>query len=210
MASIAEVYRKLQSKPAAPQCSVGDLSVIPSNVFGSDKNNVYHEFCKKWKKENESSMKVDAAGQPVSRKTESFSKSVQPRTPPPDPKVWSNYDFDLNFVGLENTDCTMDCEEAFSALTRGCSNTGSKLLRYHSCRPKLRLTTHGSQEYRHDPVGYSKCRLWTVRIPDQLHRSSARSVQPTLLRGGRVWRPWRYRKTRGFKSRWGSLHSIVN
>jgi len=145
MTAVREIYRK--PKPPTPECSVGDLSVIPSNVFSSDKNNVYHEFCKQWKNDKQSSMRVDASGKSVSRKSETFNRSIQPRTPPPDPKVWSNYDFELSFNKLEDKECTVDCEEAFSAFARGCRNTGCKLLSQRPSLP-LSLTVYDSQGHR--------------------------------------------------------------
>ncbi|KAK8015582.1 hypothetical protein PG991_008470 [Apiospora marii] len=124
---------KTPDKPDEPKgpsanCDMDNLSDIPGNVFGGSKNNVYHHFCERWVADYDPKMRVDAAGN--NKDPEIIkSKKIQGRTPPPNPKVYKDHDFNLGFKpsgGEGKKQCAQNCTVAFDTLYSTCSNTGAK------------------------------------------------------------------------------------
>ncbi|KAK8057591.1 hypothetical protein PG996_011528 [Apiospora saccharicola] len=133
MLLIDKLLGDMKDKPKEPKgpsanCDMDNLSKIPGNVFGGSKNNVYHHFCDNWVADVEAKMRVDAAGN--NKDPEIIkSKKIQGRTPPPNPNVYKDTDFNLGYKpsgGDGKKQCAQNCTVAFDTLWSTCSNTGAK------------------------------------------------------------------------------------
>ncbi|KAM0330636.1 hypothetical protein ACHAQA_003586 [Verticillium albo-atrum] len=125
MLNIAELFRHTGT-PNSPSCKRDDLSDIPSNIFYSTENNVFHRFCEKWDAGTKLQMTVNAEGEDTKPSFELVHSVLQERTPPPDPSNWSKYDFHLSFIpAKEKKKCVVECKKAYAQLATACQNTGS-------------------------------------------------------------------------------------
>ncbi|KAM0594562.1 hypothetical protein ACHAP6_000305 [Verticillium nonalfalfae] len=124
MIIIADLFESI-GPPNSPKCEHDKLSEIPSNVFYSWENKVSSRFCEQWDESTKLEMIVDASGEDRKPQFEE-SRSLQRRTPPPDPSNYSKYDFRLRFTPAEEKKkCAMDCNKAYLTLATACQNNGA-------------------------------------------------------------------------------------
>ncbi|PNH60636.1 hypothetical protein VD0002_g7021 [Verticillium dahliae] len=124
MIIIADLFESI-GPPNSPKCEHDKLSDIPSNVFYSSENKVSGRFCEQWDESTKLEMIVGASGEDRKPQFEE-SRSLQRRTPPPDPSNYSKYDFRLRFApAKEKKKCAMDCNTAYLTLATACQNNGA-------------------------------------------------------------------------------------
>ncbi|KAG7118800.1 Sterol 3-beta-glucosyltransferase UGT80B1 like protein [Verticillium longisporum] len=124
MIIIADLFESI-GPPNSPKCEHDKLSDIPSNVFYSSENKVSGRFCEQWDESTKLEMIVGASGEERKPQFEE-SRSLQRRTPPPDPSNYSKYDFRLRFApAKEKKKCAMDCNTAYLTLATACQNNGA-------------------------------------------------------------------------------------
>lgn len=105
----------------SPECQTG-VTDIPANIFSSDQNKVYSQFCDAWTSGTTSKITADSSGNNRSPQLQ-----LGRRTPPPDATHYTDWNFDLSFTtAAANVKCSTDCNGAFTQLGHACSSYGSE------------------------------------------------------------------------------------
>ncbi|EGY18373.1 uncharacterized protein VDAG_08707 [Verticillium dahliae VdLs.17] len=151
MIIIADLFESI-GPPNSPKCEHDKLSDIPSNVFYSSENKVSGRFCEQWDESTKLEMIVGASGEDRKPQFEE-SRSLQRRTPPPDPSNYSKYDFRLRFApAKEKKKCAMDCNTAYLTLATACQNNGAARWTWSMELSTMRLKRRSSTRQRTPPV----------------------------------------------------------
>lgn len=96
---------------------------MPANVFSSEKNKIYPEYCKGWNAKQTSKMTVDSTG----KNRNPTRKMSRKRTPPPNAATYSNWNFDLGLTPSgKGGDCSTDCNGAYAQIASACSSNAGK------------------------------------------------------------------------------------
>ncbi|KXJ93558.1 hypothetical protein Micbo1qcDRAFT_203626 [Microdochium bolleyi] len=131
MIHLAELFANSQPPPASAACDVENMTEVPASVFFSSRNNVYHHFCTSWSPSvGDLHMDVNAAGdnllpEPHTRPRPGGWGGSSARAPPPDPSIWSQYKFSLNYKPNQGGgSCSADCTAAFEKIGTACRQNG--------------------------------------------------------------------------------------
>lgn len=103
--------------PREANCDVGDISLVPKNVFTAG---VYSKFCNEVNKGGPQAalrQQVDVYGNNITPKPRRRG-IIAGRTPPPNPKTYEKFKFVLEWEGGDGS-CNSDCVNAFQAMAGG-------------------------------------------------------------------------------------------
>jgi hypothetical protein len=105
-----------------PACPIV-VTDMPANVFSSDKNKIYPQYCQGWNAKQVSKMTVDSTG----KNRNPTRKMSRKRTPPPNAATYSNWNFDLGFTPSgKGGDCSTDCNGAYAQIASACASNAGK------------------------------------------------------------------------------------
>lgn len=105
-----------------PDCPVV-LTVVPANVFSSDRNKIYPQYCQGWNAKQASKMTLDSTG----KNRNSARRMGCKCTPPPNAATYSNWNFDLGFTPSgKGCNCSTDCNGAYKQIANACSSNAGK------------------------------------------------------------------------------------